>query len=171
MVCRNVAGTGRVRRSQRLDRGPARKGGQRRTRSRLPLRKGDVQTDAGRSASQGGQGACSAAVPRLLAATPPAALAQQSWPTPAQGRGVVRPWVTSWMQRRTRTRMGRKVHCVGPHAKALARQHASRAMWEGPHLLAILSLLIRSCIASSGSCTKVRRLLLQRAGCGEYDYA
>ena len=170
MVCGIVAGTGRVRRSQRLDRGPARKGGQRRTRSRLPLRKGDVQTDAGRSASQGGQGACSAAVPRLLAATPPAALAQQSWPTPARGRGVVRPWVTSWMQRRTRTRMGRKGHCW-PTRKGVSAPTRYRAMWEGPHLLAILSLLIRSCIASSGSCTKVRRLLLQRAGCGEYEYA
>ena len=39
------------------------------------------------------------------------------------------------------------------------------------HLLAILNLLMRSCIASSGSCTKVRRLLLQRAGCGEFDFA
>jgi hypothetical protein len=110
----------------------ARKGGQRRTRSRHPLRKGDVQTDAGRSASQGGQDACSAAVPRLLAATPPAALAAQSWPTPARDRGVARgPWAKSWGQRQTRARMGRKGHCVGPHAIELARKHASWAVCEG----------------------------------------
>ena len=83
--------------------------GQRRTRSRQPLRKGDLRTDHGRSASQDGQDACSAAAPRLLAATPPAALAQ-SWPMPVRDRGVARGrWGTSWTQRRTRARMD---HCV-----------------------------------------------------------
>lgn len=86
--------------------------GQRRTRSRQPLRKGDLRTDHGRSASRDGQDACSAADPRLLAATPPAALAQ-SWPTPVRDRGVASGrWATSWTQRRTRAWMGRKGHCV-----------------------------------------------------------
>ena len=72
------------------------------------------------------------------------------------------------MQRRTRARMD---HCVWATRKRVSGANTLGYLGEGSHLLAILNLLMRSCIASSGSCTKVRRLLLQRAGCGEFDYA